>query len=289
MHDPRVGRFFAVDPLTKKYPHNSPYAFSENRVIDGIELEGLEHKESVRWGRQHKMDFPKFRDFHNGGAGREWVYGFGRLSSKNWTSKIQTIDCGEAALVAYAQSNILVKKYLSKYFNRNGKNPNPYGIQSFFKQGGKYHSFIDVKDSQKASKGDMILLSPYKKGKWSHTAIITETPILSNNNTQLTVHAITVLGNDKHLFDEVKYIFTKQKDGAWKLTDKINANGNSSAETYTDIYHSYQLIGFGRIDVEGLQKEAHISNNSFSDSNTSNNSSSRPNTSNNNSNNTNDE
>lgn len=42
MHDPRVGRFFAVDPLAPKYPHNSPYAFSENRVIDCIELEGLE-------------------------------------------------------------------------------------------------------------------------------------------------------------------------------------------------------------------------------------------------------
>ena len=43
MHDPRIARFFAVDPLTSKYPsYNSPYAFSENRVIDGIELEGLE-------------------------------------------------------------------------------------------------------------------------------------------------------------------------------------------------------------------------------------------------------
>ncbi len=42
MHDPRIGRFFAVDPLKAKYPHNSPYAFSENRVIDAVELEGLE-------------------------------------------------------------------------------------------------------------------------------------------------------------------------------------------------------------------------------------------------------
>jgi RHS repeat-associated protein len=42
MHDPRVGRFFAVDPLTKKYPFYSPYAFSGNRVIDARELEGLE-------------------------------------------------------------------------------------------------------------------------------------------------------------------------------------------------------------------------------------------------------
>jgi len=43
MHDPRIGRFFAVDPIAGKYPHNSPYALSENRVIDGVELEGLEY------------------------------------------------------------------------------------------------------------------------------------------------------------------------------------------------------------------------------------------------------
>ncbi len=42
MHDPRVGRFFAVDPISANYPWNSPYAFSENRLIDGVELEGLE-------------------------------------------------------------------------------------------------------------------------------------------------------------------------------------------------------------------------------------------------------
>ncbi len=42
MHDPRIGRFFAVDPLAPKYPHNSPYAFSENKVIAWGELEGLE-------------------------------------------------------------------------------------------------------------------------------------------------------------------------------------------------------------------------------------------------------
>ena len=42
MHDPRIGRFFAVDPLFRKYPWNSTYAFSENKLIDHIELEGLE-------------------------------------------------------------------------------------------------------------------------------------------------------------------------------------------------------------------------------------------------------
>jgi RHS repeat-associated protein len=42
MHDPRLGRFFAIDPLAAEYPWNSTYAFSENRVVASIELEGLE-------------------------------------------------------------------------------------------------------------------------------------------------------------------------------------------------------------------------------------------------------
>jgi len=47
MHDPRIGRFFAVDPLAPEYPHNSPYAFSENVVINSVELEGLEKKLAI--------------------------------------------------------------------------------------------------------------------------------------------------------------------------------------------------------------------------------------------------
>ncbi|AMO20670.2 RHS repeat-associated core domain-containing protein [Flavobacterium columnare] len=42
MHDPRVGRFFAVDPLARDYPWNSPYAFSENDPINYVDLEGKE-------------------------------------------------------------------------------------------------------------------------------------------------------------------------------------------------------------------------------------------------------
>ncbi len=60
MHDPRVGRFFAVDPLTKRYPWNSPYAFSENKVIQYIELEGLE----IRLPKL-PTDAPVFREEKN--------------------------------------------------------------------------------------------------------------------------------------------------------------------------------------------------------------------------------
>jgi RHS repeat-associated protein len=42
IHDSRLGRFLSVDPLAQQYSWNSPYAFSENRVIDGVDLEGAE-------------------------------------------------------------------------------------------------------------------------------------------------------------------------------------------------------------------------------------------------------
>lgn len=39
---PDVGRFFNIDPLSEEYSYQSHYNFSENRVIDNVELEGLE-------------------------------------------------------------------------------------------------------------------------------------------------------------------------------------------------------------------------------------------------------
>ncbi|MCB0736369.1 MAG: hypothetical protein KDC92_02565 [Bacteroidetes bacterium] len=49
IHDVRIGRFLSIDPLAPDYPHNSPFAFSENRVLDGTELEGLEWKSVHKW------------------------------------------------------------------------------------------------------------------------------------------------------------------------------------------------------------------------------------------------
>ncbi len=42
MHDPRLGRFFAVDPLAHKFAFNSPYCFAENKLGMGKEYEGAE-------------------------------------------------------------------------------------------------------------------------------------------------------------------------------------------------------------------------------------------------------
>jgi RHS repeat-associated protein len=42
MHDPAIGRFISIDPLAEDYSYQSPYNFSENRVIEAVEIEGLE-------------------------------------------------------------------------------------------------------------------------------------------------------------------------------------------------------------------------------------------------------
>ena len=99
VQDARTGRFFSVDPLHAKYAYNSTYAFSENRVIDSIELEGLEKVEywsggkmieSVNWQeityeeqeaflRRHDIEgnwgrnkHPDSQEFQNGNKYQIW-------------------------------------------------------------------------------------------------------------------------------------------------------------------------------------------------------------------------
>ncbi len=43
MSDPAIGRFWQIDPLAEDYMYNSTYAFQENKLGMGIELEGLEN------------------------------------------------------------------------------------------------------------------------------------------------------------------------------------------------------------------------------------------------------
>jgi RHS repeat-associated protein len=69
MYDPRVGRFFAIDPLAQRYPWNSSYAFSENRVLDRIELEGLESQMSPwYWYNKWRKEGPLLERILAGGA-----------------------------------------------------------------------------------------------------------------------------------------------------------------------------------------------------------------------------
>jgi len=43
IYNANLAKFLSMDPLTSSYPWNSTYAFAENRVIDGIDLDGCEY------------------------------------------------------------------------------------------------------------------------------------------------------------------------------------------------------------------------------------------------------
>jgi hypothetical protein len=62
IEDVRLGRFFSVDPLYAKYPWNSNYAFSENRVNDKVELEGLEAADPTWESSQNSNAFRSLWD-----------------------------------------------------------------------------------------------------------------------------------------------------------------------------------------------------------------------------------
>ena len=102
MHDPRLGRFLSRDPLSKSYPWNSPYAFSENRVIDGLELEGLEVI-SV-----HSFSFAPYKTFGGGyygdGANRQFGDRIIRIPEK------ENYRLGANVMVNLKSSEILEEK-----------------------------------------------------------------------------------------------------------------------------------------------------------------------------------
>jgi RHS repeat-associated protein len=55
-HDPQIGRFWQIDPLSDKYVYNSTFAFSENHVTTHVELEGLEKFPIHTEGDKHEIE-----------------------------------------------------------------------------------------------------------------------------------------------------------------------------------------------------------------------------------------
>jgi RHS repeat-associated protein len=112
MHDPRLGRFFAVDPLTCKYPWNSPYAFSENRVLDCFELEGLE-AENVHYYNMKKQEDGSHKAVHSYSSA-DLV-----LKSANSTFK-NTLTQKETPITTGYKGKQGVRTNVYTYWNRDG-------------------------------------------------------------------------------------------------------------------------------------------------------------------------
>ena len=66
MSDPALGRFLNIDPLAPTYPHNSTYAFAENNVTSGTDLEGLELSFNLQGDRATAQSGPRVTGGVNG-------------------------------------------------------------------------------------------------------------------------------------------------------------------------------------------------------------------------------
>ena len=115
MHDPRVGRFFAVDPLTSKYPWYTPYQFSGNKPIQFVELEGLEEGISAAGSITTSYTF--------GSKGKSHVnIGFGFSIMATGSTNIGDINAAGQASLNFSGNYgdyFIIKTATYKYLIRN--------------------------------------------------------------------------------------------------------------------------------------------------------------------------
>ncbi len=225
MHDPRVGRFFAIDPLTAKYPHYSPYSFSGNKVIHRVELEGLEDAKfnmQIDWNTALKMAgedatteqvVEKYNQIHYAG-----------------TNQIKT------ELFKSQFSHYLPKKFIDKYSSYDGGtlniteqealDVNPYSVAIYQgKNSKKYQeekdNFLNELNSLKAGESKKVKLSVSGKAGTQG----------SLGQFTINFEGILTRGDDK----EWSFEGTMQFYDKWDFDKKKEGGRTSGSETATQI------------------------------------------------------
>jgi RHS repeat-associated protein len=106
IHDPRLGRFLSVDPLSPNYPYWSPFAFAGNNPVVAIDLEGLEQvwyhktllsKNKQAWLRVIRTNrktsgSKEFRNVLKKQTKIDVMYFSGYLSDDAWTLLVNDYD-----------------------------------------------------------------------------------------------------------------------------------------------------------------------------------------------------
>ena len=116
--DPAIGRFWQIDPLAEDYYHNGTYNFSENRVIDAWELEGLEARVIVEEGNYAKANVG--HTFVSVGSGKnQTVYTYGRWAGTDASSgsSHSPLNNGPGVMVKLTgdEARAEINKYVNDY------------------------------------------------------------------------------------------------------------------------------------------------------------------------------
>ncbi|GIV45020.1 MAG: hypothetical protein KatS3mg035_2143 [Bacteroidia bacterium] len=122
LHDARLGRFFSVDPLADKYPYNSVYAFSENRVIDGVELEGLEYLNSDE-ARIEIVNGEVLMKIENFNFISRKMWENANKNPENWTYTNGQKDIGISRKIGYLKFTTLESTPQLARLNRSANSP----------------------------------------------------------------------------------------------------------------------------------------------------------------------
>ena len=155
MYDPRLGRFFAVDPLESQFTWNSPYAFSENRVMDGTELEGLEYKTtSDKDGTVTGFEWDPENAYDDKGELKDGYFERGILiqdkgtwKAGSWQEKKQrysSFNVGSASMTVYSyttevdEDGVITKSPTTATFDANTMPSDPVRFATV--QAGFYHA-----------------------------------------------------------------------------------------------------------------------------------------------------
>ncbi|MCH2231138.1 MAG: hypothetical protein MK105_12415 [Crocinitomicaceae bacterium] len=108
MHDPRIARFFTIDPLTSKYPHYTPYSFSGNKVIHAIELEGAEELEV----NPSPEEVAGFEVEVEGVSQNDWIYSSAYYNYQKLYNSNPTVSPADMAdyTITYFSNGVLTSK-----------------------------------------------------------------------------------------------------------------------------------------------------------------------------------
>ncbi len=234
MHDPRVGRFFAVDPLFKEYPWNSSYAFSENRLLDGVELEGLEVRLFVEAGNGSTNQGHTFLSI---GEGKNLtVYTYGRWAGTDQSSGGFHSSLGDGPGVMIKLTGQDAQDEIDKYVNKYGakayelKKANEYKVKKSIEK--EFN-----KTSQTPKKGK------YKNDYRAH--VIDQYDLFNNNCTTKSINAVEAGLDEK----AIKYKYKSNHPKANGITVTNNVISISPAGVMTELDKATKDKDSGVVDV----------------------------------------
>lgn len=168
IHNPRLGRFLSLDPITSQYPELTPYQFASNTPIQAADLDGLEADFSK--GKMKKREYSS-NPF-------TWFGTFGHnITASGWNSVVGSTE---------TSANAFTSKGREKIKGQVGQAT----MRTFFWLGGKSNNekLSDVKDWASNPHTYEDIFANYLLGRSANNVLqSTLGPLSSANSGRLTI------------------------------------------------------------------------------------------------------